>query len=576
MEDYSIVKKNKVVEERGRFYSSSLGYFQVIPEPIFNIIFSYFKDNINFEDKKNIRLTCKLFMRVINNYWVQRITFYNSETYFSKIKEGVILAPFNLDYNIKEETTPSDLSIDLTNILINKLSLNYIFDDSCLEYHFDLFKLKLPVSLKTLVFNNLRIDNQILESLPENLVKLRLNKCEFLTEKNIILPENLLDLQIYYAKSSILKKINLAKTKKLQKLIIGFCNFYDDMLNPLPNLINTFNNKFQFLKSLTIRDSAFITDDHMKDLPSTITYLNLENLSVLTEEGLKNLYNNLITLKLRNINITGKYFFLLSSNLQHLELIGCIYLANEYFKNIPKNTIYFKLFLNINRYVELRYLPSNVTNLILYYPNSILDHPKFNINCFFEYLPSSLIELNIYDGYFIDKFIKPLPLNLKSLIFKNSIINDDEFFKIPKNLTLLDISYNNNISDNGVINYLKDNSTLTELNISSTNISQRIFKFLPECLNTLSVYNCKNVSGDLNDIPKNLKKLNLNNTSITDESLKNLPNSLIELYLCNNRSITNKGIEYLPSTLRNLSITNCHQIIPEKIKNLSNKIIFIA
>jgi len=146
------MKKTKVEEEKGRIYSSSLGSFQVIPQPIFDIIFSYLAED--FEDVLAIRLTCKLFYKISGPYHVQKIPLRNLGNYFEDIKNQVTPPPAQLSLyhkNSQESYDQVDHSflIDMVNFprtikkyfsTFSSLSLTYLeLDVEAVCFNLDFF-----------------------------------------------------------------------------------------------------------------------------------------------------------------------------------------------------------------------------------------------------------------------------------------------------------------------------------------------------------------------------------------------------------------------------------------------------
>ena len=125
------------------------------------------------------------------------------------------------------------------------------------------------------------------------------------------------------------------------------------------------------------------------------------------------------------------------------------------------------------------------------------------------------------------------------------ILSSEQFQKIIK----LNVSYNENISDDGI----KNLTNLQELNINGNgNITDEGIKNLT-----------------------NLQILNIfDNSNITDEGIKNLTN-LQELYISRNKNITNKGIKNL-TNLQKLNASGNEKITDKGIKNLINLRILYA
>jgi hypothetical protein len=142
-----IIKKTKVEEERGTIYSSSLGSFQVIPQPIFDIIFSYLAEDA--PSVLAIRLTCKLFNKMVVPYHLQKVHLKNLDAYFRSIRNQVTAPPAQLYlYNKKDEHScddPTNMAIVFPNYI--KFNMEFISTLPIRYLELDFYDIKFALSL---------------------------------------------------------------------------------------------------------------------------------------------------------------------------------------------------------------------------------------------------------------------------------------------------------------------------------------------------------------------------------------------------------------------------------------------
>jgi ankyrin repeat protein len=119
-----IKKKSKIEENRGSLYSSNLGAFVAIPQPIFITIFSLLKDN---KDLVNTRLVCKLFAKLISGFWSQIIPFLHFPAYLENIEKGIAVKPCNLCIKNK------NLHILKRNLVLRLLNSSKLYKDTFLS-----------------------------------------------------------------------------------------------------------------------------------------------------------------------------------------------------------------------------------------------------------------------------------------------------------------------------------------------------------------------------------------------------------------------------------------------------------
>jgi hypothetical protein len=324
MEDYSIVKKNKVVEERGRFYSSSLGYFQVIPEPIFNIIFSCFKDNKKFI--KNVRSTCTVFYKVCANFWNQVIPEVYFNSYITKIQSNSLLTPLHIIYkvNVDIEVTKKINSIDIQNCLINsfKFERNFIngvywkfcANEDYIEHTLYITDLKLPASLKTLDMESIILDISETFEFPTSLINLNLRNTGDITNLINKFPTTLkkLNISLCDLKGNQLKDL----PKNLSSLSIDSCIFV-----LLPSELSQISSNITYLSLKGF--PADMNDEIIKVLPKKLITLKLCDCTCITDEGFSYLPSTLQNLYITRSDISDKGVSLLPKGLKILEFISC-------------------------------------------------------------------------------------------------------------------------------------------------------------------------------------------------------------------------------------------------------------
>jgi ankyrin repeat protein len=210
-------KKVKVVEERGSLYSSNLGFFSSLPEPIILIIFKFIKPRL-----KNIRLTCKLFHKFACRFWEQLIILPDLAFYIEQIRSGITYAPNTILLNIRNNylfKKHKKSILGLKFLPVKEIFVQYI------QYgETNSFIIKnLPSTLNKLTISNISLND--IKSLPESLKELTIlfkGDDKFLNEKyfdeipKYINFNILLDSRVY---SPINWSISCNNTKLLKFLI---------------------------------------------------------------------------------------------------------------------------------------------------------------------------------------------------------------------------------------------------------------------------------------------------------------------------------------------------------------------
>lgn len=221
---------------------------------------------------------------------------------------------------------------------------------------------------------------------------------------------------------------------------------------------------------------------------------------------------------------------------------------------IPKNIIKLSLVENVN---TINNLPTSITKLSLSTLSTIysLDNLPYStkqlliyVNIFkhIDNIPHSLIYLRISNDDFNIK-INNLPNTILYLYFR-SIAFNKKINKLPKSLISLEIyfnKFNNNIGNIPKLEYLRLNSNNFNKPINNLSI----------CLSKLMLSDCLNFNQSMDNLPKNLKKINQDYLKSFNKNLHNLPSSLVTLELrdCIN---LNCSLNNLPLLLKYIEIYN--------------------
>jgi ankyrin repeat protein len=154
-------------------YSSNLGYFQVIPHPIFINIFQYLKSEKRNCVISSIRLTCKTFYQYASHIFLQNVPIQHLQFFLEKLNNTKTILPINLYIfqSKKKELvyydTPNNIGL-IKSMPIKKLILNIEKSESS-----QILKI-LPDSIITLGFRD--ISKTTLQFLPKSLKKIYLLK----------------------------------------------------------------------------------------------------------------------------------------------------------------------------------------------------------------------------------------------------------------------------------------------------------------------------------------------------------------------------------------------------------------
>jgi hypothetical protein len=436
-----IIKKKKIEEENKINESGSSGVgnnniFGILKEVWLNHIFIYF----DTKTKKRVQSVCKTFYFLINQITKWSIQFQYLEKYLKF-------------YNNKEEKN--------NNILLEKKEKEEKWKPNIyhilIEREFNDYSIlnKIPKSnIKSLEFYNSNIKDSELSYLPSSLENLILNNCYGLTNEGIKnLPTSLKSLEIiesYYQK--LTRQIIEYLPKGFIELKIISIELEDSDLKELPssltklNLENQYkltNDKFKYLsknlKYLELNKIDNFNEEGLKLIPSNITYLSISNCSKINDNSLKYIPSNIIHLKLNyceNINGIGFQYLTLLSNLKKLEIDGK-YLTDEGMKILHNLTIIQSLDLNSNKNITnegIKYLPLSLTSLRLNFNEN-----KITKECLLN-LPSNLIKLEIYGSNrynyeeIDEEILTKLPSSIKDLTLNYFTIKNGNLKYLNSNI----------------------------------------------------------------------------------------------------------------------------------------------
>jgi len=163
---------------------------------------------------------------------------------------------------------------------------------------------------------------------------------------------------------------------------------------------------------------------------------------------------------------------------------------------------------------------------------------------------------------------------LTTLICPNLLIVDEDINLLPPTLTVLDLGFDQNLTNTGIKNLPRD---LKQLGLCYSNIGNAGLSYLPPHLTHLSIkYGNKITDLGLKYLPRTLTHLELpSNTTMTDKGLKNLPPNLLHLDLRDNQYITNEGLKYLPLTLNYLNLHSNLNISDEGLNSLPPSLTYL-
>jgi hypothetical protein len=153
--------------------------------------------------------------------------------------------------------------------------------------------------------------------------------------------------------------------------------------------------------------------------------------------------------------------------------------------------------------------------------------------------------------------LKNLPPNLKSLtIDERTLLSDEALKHFREKLETLSMKECPSISNNGLkllFNRLKNLSTLV---INGENITDDGPTQIPRNLVNLRLIRCKNITDKkIEDLPQNLKKLDLSCAQISIAGLKKLPGTLTELNISYCINIDKNSLSEFQKHRGTLSIT---------------------
>jgi hypothetical protein len=383
--------------------------------------------------------------------------------------------------------------------------------------------------------------------LPRSLAFLNLENCEGIKDLSLTnLPPNLLKLNLSYTPvqgsfsfPSYLTRLSLKGSSfvcsaqtvfppSLIHLDLGFCNAEVECtcgFDTLPEGLEYLN-----------LEEVLITDEMTQYIPDSVTHLNLDGSTLITENGLKNLPEKLKELKIKHFPFSDEDMALLPRGLRKLSIDA---------ENITE--------------AGLACLPPNLIDLKLH-------------NLFIESnaalsLPKGLIVLKIVEGSFNSEFAAKLPQTLSILNIAGTEVDDTGLGLLPPSLLCLDLSGCQNITNSG-INLLP--RSITHLDVSECeSLNDECLSFLPPNLIKLELDFCPGFKGTgFQDLPVTIRKLSLRGLADMEiEHTKKLPPNLIELELLGHQ-VTDDVLEFLPRSVENLSISLTDSLTDKGIQNL--------
>lgn len=313
-------------------------------------------------------------------------------------------------------------------------------------------------------------------------------------------------------RNEILKKYQVYKVSAL-----SFRNTRGVSLNGL--------NQIPSLKVLDLMNTN-LEDKDLKNIPESITSLNLEGCMKVTNEAIATLPRGLKSLSLNWCYlITDKGIEKLPQDLVYLNLGGCDSITDEGIGKLPQGIVSLNLggcSLITDR--GLSTLRQNLNTLSLAGCKLVTDEGISN-------LQEGLRTLNLSGCALIkDKGIAKLPRSLKSVDLSGcELITDEGIGTLPRSLKSVDLSGCELITDEGIEKLPKNlvSAVLDECRLVTDNGLTK----LPQGITHLGLYKCKKITDKgIKNLPLSLASIDINGCNfITDEGKNTLKERGVEI-----------------------------------------------
>jgi len=358
-----------------------------------------------------------------------------------------------------------------------------------------------------------------------------------------------------------LRKINLSReltNEGVKHLPAGLRTLHayksmlvDDTLKELP-------------KSLTFLDlggTHGITNEGLKFLPQSLKHLSLVNCSGLSTGALKCVPRSLRHLTINSSVVTDEDVKCLPKSLKGLVLYGDVTLTDEGLRNLPRSL----------HALQAQHCP-NITDKGLGFlpPLTQLQIGSRNITDFgLKLLPRTLRNLVLHGVNYemiTQQGLKNLPESLEDLDVPGEVIYSESLKYLPRSLTRLVTSVCDNLTDEGLANLPPG---ILELDISLCDeITDHGLTLLPRSLKYLNLFGCSGITDSgVKRLPEGLQTF-LTFSQITDEGLSNLPPNLKTLEVMDANGVTDKGFMSLPKSLVTIRLYNCPWVTGDVLLHL--------
>ena len=342
------------------------------------------------------------------------------------------------------------------------------------------------------------------------------------------------------------------------------CSFIIPILRPIVNVYKRIMDDLQG-KNREV-------SPELKSLLSELKETEIEKIDLRNLEVIKNPSNNSNLFS----SIPEEITMLILSYLKPQEILN-ISLVGHYFDKIchqpqiihgvlEKSNFEVKKHLQLAEIVHNKLRKINLTNQKKQ-RISQEDYVKFFNIC------SSIIKLKISCEFLNTNALK-LPNCLESLTLRNGYDGFKKCFLLPQSLQVLKIKSWDILKSKELKNLPPHLKALT-LDIDK-GLTSDLFSFLPEELEELTLVGTHQtlIDFDYKLLPKNLKRLQLFKSNITDEQLSELPKAINTLKLHHCNQVTDQGIQNLPN-LETLTLISCEKITFDLISFLPSSLKYL-
>eukprot|EP01130_Rhizamoeba_saxonica_P013227 TRINITY_DN5618_c0_g2_i1.p1 TRINITY_DN5618_c0_g2~~TRINITY_DN5618_c0_g2_i1.p1 ORF type:complete len:549 (-),score=91.15 TRINITY_DN5618_c0_g2_i1:4-1557(-) len=291
----------------------------------------------------------------------------------------------------------------------------------------------------------------------------------------------------------------------------------------IPDNINVdIDNAIRYIPMVEILEVGLLSDVGIANIPRTVVNLTFDgSSSKLTEAGLFKLSKNISTFQLKNCRKPQ----IVNCCLKHLENVIDLTLYRCALDDTTSDLFQFlELFeLKIFKCTGVDYIRvSNIKNLDKLTTTIPIEHGGKMFPFSMRYLEAPLTNDNM----------KMLPLNIKKLHLLPSEEDRDQLQNIPD---IIELSI-----------------------VKNTALTDDCLLFLPECLQTLIIKQCHNITGSfLQTCPINLVKLHfIGCQSLNSEYLPYISHNLQDVEISNCTYITGVGINLMFPKMKNLTSLN--------------------